>query len=64
MAVFERLVKAAGAIALAVSFIGLGFAVCVLPVTTHAVANGCSDDVTSPFTRSQLVRVADATRAI
>lgn len=62
MAVFERLVKAAGAIALAVSFIGLGFAVCVLPATTHAVANGCSDDVTSPFTRSQLVRVADATR--
>lgn len=62
MAVFERLVKAAGAVALAVSFIGLGFIVCVLPPVTHNLANGCSDDVTSPFTRSQLVCVADATR--
>lgn len=62
MAVFDRLVKAAGAVALAVGFIGLGFIVCVLPSITHNLANGCSDDVTSPFTRSQLVRVADATR--
>lgn len=62
MAVVERLIRAVTAIALAVSFIALGFAADLLPQTTHNLANGCSDDAGSPLDRSQLVAVADATR--
>ena len=50
------------AIALALAFAGAGFAVCTLSPVTQALANMFSDDATSPFSRSQLVQVADATR--
>lgn len=49
-------------VALALSIIGAGFLVCTLPATTNTLANFYSDDATSPFSRSQLVQVADATR--
>lgn len=62
MAAFERFVRVVAAAALALAFVCLGFFVCVAPPVTHWLANAHSDDVTSPFTRSQLVRVADATR--
>ena len=49
-------------LALAVSFVVIGFAVCAFTPLTHAIASGCADDATSPFSRTQLVEVADATR--
>lgn len=49
-------------IALAVVFVGAGFFVCIAPPVTHGLSSVFSDDVTSPFSRSQLTQVADATR--
>lgn len=49
-------------IALAILFVGAGVAVCTTPPVTHGLSSFFSDDQTSPFTRSQLTQVADATR--
>ena len=49
-------------IALTVLFVGAGVAVCTTPPVTHGLSSFFSDDQTSPFTRSQLTQVADATR--
>lgn len=62
MAIVRRIVSVVAAIALAVSFAGAGFLACTQPFVTSALANLFSDDATSPFSRSQLVQVADATR--
>jgi hypothetical protein len=62
MNVLRRLIAIITAVALAFSVIGAGFLVCTVPPVTNMLANYLSDDVTSPFSRSQLVKVADATR--
>lgn len=49
-------------VALAVVFVGAGFLACIAPPFTHVLSSFFSDDQTSPFTRSQLTQVADATR--
>ena len=62
MNAIRKILAALSAAALALTFVGAGFLVCTLAPATSALANVCSDDVTSPFSRSQLVKVADATR--
>ncbi len=62
MAVFDRFIRVVAAIALVAVYAGMGFLVCVLPPTTHSLANAYSDDMASPFNRTQLTAVADATR--
>ena len=49
-------------LALVVTFVAAGLAVCMLPPVTHGLATMFVDDGTSPFSRAQLVQVADATR--
>lgn len=49
-------------VALAAVFVGAGFMACIAPPFTHGLSSFFSDDQTSPFTRSQLTQVADATR--
>lgn len=49
-------------LALVVTFVAVGLAVCMLPPVTHGLATMFVDDGTSPFSRAQLVQVADATR--
>ena len=49
-------------IALAIVFVGAGFFVCLVPPVTHGLSSFFSDDDTSPFNRTQLTQVADATR--
>ncbi len=62
MKVAQTIASVVAALALAVSFVGAGFLVCTTPPVTTVFANLFSDDATSPFTRSQLVQVAEATR--
>lgn len=49
-------------IALVATFVGAGFMVATLPPATHVLSSLFSDDATSPFNRTQLTQVADATR--
>lgn len=58
-----RIAAVFAAIALAVTFVGAGFLACIAPPVTHGLASVFSDDQTSPFKKSQLVEVADATRS-
>ena len=62
MNVARKIASVVAALALAVSFVGAGFLVCTTPPVTSVFANLFSDDATSPFNRSQLVQVAEATR--
>ena len=62
MKFFRVIVAIITTLALSVSFVVAGLAVCAFTPLTHALASGCSDDATSPFNRTQLVKVADATR--
>ena len=48
--------------ALAVTYVAVGFAVCLLPSVTRGLANAYVKVDMSPFSCEQLVRVADATR--
>lgn len=47
---------------LAAVFVGAGFMVCTASPVTHGLSSFFSDDQTSPFSRTQLTQVADATR--
>ena len=62
MIIIRKIIAVVTSIALAVTFVGAGFAVCTTPPVTQGLANMFSDDATSPFNRNQLVQVADATR--
>jgi len=62
MKILGKIAAVVATVALAVAFVGAGFLVCTTPPVTHMLANMFSDDVTSPFSRSQLVQVAEATR--
>ena len=50
------------AIALAVAYVAAGLAVCMLPPVTHSLSSVFAKDDLSPYSRAQLVEVADATR--
>ncbi|MBQ9041733.1 MAG: DUF1461 domain-containing protein [Eggerthellaceae bacterium] len=62
MKIARGIVAVLTTIALAVSFVAAGFAVCILPPVTHTLSSWFAKDAISPFDRTQLVEVADATR--
>lgn len=62
MRVFQRLIGVITTIALATTFVALGALACLTPPVTHVLSNAYASDDLSPFDRSQLVKVADATR--
>lgn len=62
MKVFKGIVSVVTAIALAITFVAAGLAVCLLPPVTHALSSLFALDSLSPYDRTQLVAVADATR--
>ena len=62
MAIARKIITVLTTLALVISLVGAGFLVCTLPPVTTTLANLFSDDATSPFNRTQLVQVADATR--
>ena len=62
MGIVRKIVSVIAGLALAVAFVGAGFVVCATPPVTSALSNMFSDDALSPFSRSQLVTVAEATR--
>lgn len=58
----NKVIAVITALALAVSFVAAGLAVCITPSVTHALSSVFARDDISPFTRTELVKVADATR--
>ena len=62
MTIARKIIAVLATVALAITFVGAGFLVCTTPPVTGLLANLFSDDATSPFNRTQLVSVADATR--
>ena len=62
MKAFRVLFSFITTIALVLTFVAAGLALCVQPPTTHVLSTLTADDGTSPFSRTQLVQVADATR--
>ena len=62
MKVVRGIVAAITAVALAVTFVAAGFAVCILPPVTQGLSHLFAKDDLSPYDRTQLVQVADATR--
>ena len=62
MNVLKNIAYAVTAVALAVALVALGFAACILPPVTHGLSSMFAKDDISPFSRAQLVQVADATR--
>lgn len=62
MTVVKGIVSFITAVALAIVFVAAGLAACLAPPFTHALSSLFADDGTSPFSRAQLVQVADATR--
>lgn len=62
MDIVRRLISVVSCLALSISLIGVGFLACLSPFVTTNLANTFADDAASPFNRSQLVQVADATR--
>lgn len=62
MKIVRGIIAAITAVALAVVFVAAGFAVCILPPVTQGLSNLFAKDGLSPYDRTQLVQVADATR--
>ncbi len=62
MKVVQGIVAAIAAVALSVVIVTVGFAVCILPPVTQGLSNMFAQDSLSPYDRTQLVQVADATR--
>ncbi len=62
MKVFRGIVACITAVALAVTFVAAGLAVCIQPPVTQGLSNLFAKDALSPYSRTQLVQVADATR--
>ncbi len=62
MGVVHRLIATVAAVALTVMLIAIGFLACLLPPVTHGLSTVYANDPLSPFDRTQLVKVADATR--
>lgn len=62
MKIVRGIVSVITALALSVAFVAAGFAACLAPPVTHGLSSVFAKDDLSPFSRAQLVRVADATR--
>lgn len=62
MRVVRGIVAALTAVALSLAFVAAGLAVCMLPPVTQGLSSIFAKDGVSPFSRAQLVQVADATR--
>lgn len=62
MKVIRGIIAAITALALAVVFVAAGLAVCILPPVTQGLSSLFAKDGLSPYDRTQLVQVADATR--
>lgn len=62
MKIVRGIVACITALALAITFVAAGFAVCILPPVTQGLSNMFAKDALSPYDRTQLVQVADATR--
>lgn len=62
MEAFRKIIAGVTAVAVAITFVGVGFLVCIAPPVTHMLSNMFAQDDISPFSRAQLVKVADATR--
>ena len=62
MRIVRGIVAALTAVALALTFVAAGLAVCMLPPVTQGLSSMFAKDNLSPFSRAQLVQVADATR--
>ena len=62
MKIVRGIVSVVAAIMLAITFVGAGLAVCLVPPVTHGLSWVFADDALSPFDRNQLAQVADATR--
>lgn len=62
MKVARTIISVVTAVMLAVAFVGAGFLVCTVPPVTQGLSNAFARDDISPFSRAQLVKVAEATR--
>lgn len=62
MNVLKNIVYAVTAVAFAIVLVAAGFAACLLPPVTQGLSSMFARDDISPFSRAQLVQVADATR--
>ncbi len=62
MRIMQRIASGVIAVALAITFVAAGFAVCTLPFVTHALSSSFSRDDVSPFDRAQLTVAAEAMR--
>ena len=62
MRIVRGIVACITALALAVTFVAAGVAACVLPPVTQGLSSLFAKDALSPYDRTQLVQVADATR--
>ena len=62
MNTLQRIASVLVAVALSVTFVAAGLAVCVLPPLTRGLAGAYATEDLSPFGREQLVRAADAER--
>ena len=62
MKIVRGIVACITALALAVTFVAAGLAACILPPVTQGLSSMFAKDALSPYDRTQLVQVADATR--
>ncbi len=62
MKTVRGLITTLGTVALAITLVAAGLGVCLLPSLTQGLAHSFAREDLSPFSREQLVRVADATR--
>ena len=62
MKVLRIIIAVIATLVLAVCLVGLGFLACIAPPATHVLSSFFSNDSVSPFNRTQLTQVADATR--
>ena len=62
MEAFRKIIAGVTAVAVAITFVGVGFLACIAPPVTHLLSNTFAQDNVSPFNRAQLVKIADATR--
>lgn len=60
--VFHKLAIVLASLAASITLVAVGFGACLLPPVTQGLSQAFAQDDVSPFSREQLVQVADATR--
>ena len=58
----NKVISILTALTLAIVFVAAGLAACIAPPVTHVLSSVFARDDVSPFSRTELVKVADATR--